>query len=175
MEGLIPFTYRAVVRDRSRQICRRNSSRKNLLFSPASSSGRSSGSDHVLPNGESCGRFDNIAPQGFQLTTADPHQYSSQSLLHRRAVSSCLFKNGDERSSAGKQATGVNFPAEFPVHPRLMARGLKKTRTAGSNGYNFYFFIFIIMMSSCHMSTQIQIPNPKAEIIFYPPISCLQK
>ena len=112
MEGLIPFIYRAVVRDKSRQICRSNSSRKNLLFSPASSSGRSSGSDHVLPNGESCGRFDNIAPQGFQLTTADPHQYSSQSLLHRRAVSSCLFKNGDERSLAGKQATEVNFLEE---------------------------------------------------------------
>ena len=38
-----------------------------------------------------------------------------------------------------------------------------------------YFFNFIIMTSSFHMSTQIQIPNPKADIIFYPPISCLQK
>ena len=42
-------------------------------------------------------------------------------------------------------------------------------------GYNFYFFNFIIMTSSCHMSTQIQIPNYKVDIIFYPPISCLQK
>ena len=32
-------------------------------------------------------------------------------------------------------------------------------------GYNFYFFNFIIMMSSCHMSTQIQIPNPNVDII----------
>ena len=42
-------------------------------------------------------------------------------------------------------------------------------------GYNFDFFNFIIMMSSCHMSTQIQIPNPKADIISYQPISCLEK
>ena len=34
---------------------------------------------------------------------------------------------------------------------------------------------FIIMMSCCHMSTQIQIPNSKVYIIFYPPINCLQK
>ena len=42
-------------------------------------------------------------------------------------------------------------------------------------GYNFDFFNFIIMTSCCHMSTQIQIPNSKVYIIFYPPISCLQK
>ena len=29
-------------------------------------------------------------------------------------------------------------------------------------------------MSCYHMSTQIQIPNSKVYIIFYPPISCLQ-
>ena len=41
-------------------------------------------------------------------------------------------------------------------------------------GYNFDFFNFIIMTSSCHMSIQIQIPNSKSYIIFYPPIKCLQ-
>ena len=30
-------------------------------------------------------------------------------------------------------------------------------------------------MSSCHMSTEIQIPNPNVDIIAYQPISCLEK
>ena len=40
------------------------------------------------------------------------------------------------------------------------------------NGYNFDFFNFNIMTSGGHMSTQIQIPNPKVDITSYPPISC---
>ena len=61
----------------------------------------------------------------------------------------------------------------------IMEKDSQHTRTAGSDGqmamgYNFYFCNFIIMTSCCHMWTQIQMPNSKAYIIFYPPISCLQ-
>jgi hypothetical protein len=118
MEGLLPFIYRAVVRDRSHHICRSSSSRRNLLLSSpeSSNSGRLLGRDHVkhcdiAAKGDSSGKFGNSAPQEFQLKPADLYP-SSQSLLHRRAVSSSLFNSGDERSP-GKQAILLNFPAQF--------------------------------------------------------------
>ena len=49
------------------------------------------------------------------------------------------------------------------------------TERSGTTGLEEHFFNFLIMTSCCHMSTQIQIPNPKADIISYPPISSLQK
>ena len=52
---------------------------------------------------------------------------------------------------------------------------LENERVAMAMGYKFYFFNFIIMMSSCHMSTEIQIPNPNVDIIAYQPISGLEK
>ena len=69
-----------------------------------------------------------------------------------------------------------------PRKPRPMPR--KRTQSSAAlcralfvdpTQYNFYFFNFIIMTSSCHLSTQIQIPNLNVDIISYPPISCLEK
>ena len=37
------------------------------------------------------------------------------------------------------------------------------------------FFNFMIMMSSCHMSSEIQIANPNVDIMSYQPISGLEK
>lgn len=113
MEGLIPYIYRAVVRQKSHQISH-SSSRRNLLSPVAeqSSSGRSVGRHHVKQEGDCEGRFDNIAPQDILLNPTNIYP-SRQSLLHRRAVSSCLFTSGDE-TSLGKQAIGKEkHPAKF--------------------------------------------------------------
>ena len=71
----------------------------------------------------------------------------------------------------------VRLPVVTRLHTLLYGQSLVVTdaKPFSVNGYNFYFFNFIIMTSCGHMSTQIQIPNSKVYIIFYPPISCLQK
>ena len=115
MEGLIPFIYRAVIRNRNHQI-RQSSSISNLLLSSAESSGRRKlfGRDHVkhydrLPKGAES--FDMVAPQNIELNQADRYA-SSQSVLHRKFVSCCMFFSRDEPSVA-KQATRENHPAQF--------------------------------------------------------------
>ena len=64
---------------------------------------------------------------------------------------------------------------QFIVWEPVILHSETPERTApGDAGRNiiFIFFNFIIMTSGGHMSTQIQIPYPKADITSYPPISC---